>query len=166
MSKTKRATVVSIESKPFRLLPETYADAKAAEALLSDPNTPSDVRAQLETAILEAAEAMNVSVLHPALVRQAFLEIMRQSAENERKGVPRSIHHFESAVIRLLTITDYGSNGAGPIDVEEEDRLTRGYSQQAGMGDSGLEEHSYRALVEFQARAKCHEICAEVTVVA
>jgi len=142
------------------LLRSHYQKARDAERLLADPDTPSDVRAQLETAILEAAEAMGVSVLHPALVRQAFLEIMRQSAENFRTGVKATTHHFACPVIRLLHVVAYGDAEIGPLNLADEDRTTRAMSKQYGE-NGGLEAHSYKALKGFIDRAAIREFTTE-----
>jgi len=144
-----------------KCLPSGYRDARAIEQLLADETTPLDVRAQLELAMLEAADEMGVTVLHPALVRQAFIEVLNESGVRCNRGDTGSIHHYESAVIRLLTAVQYAAVGYGPIDLEREDRGSDETAIQYGEEPRGMEEHSRAALDSFIKRAKCREIMAQ-----
>lgn len=92
-------------SKPTRLLPAHYRHARTVEELLSNPDTPDEIRAQLELAILESAAEHGVSLVSPALARAVFLEIFRSTAEQARQGIPDSTsHHYGKPTIRLLTL--------------------------------------------------------------
>jgi hypothetical protein len=159
---SRRATVVSAESlAPKRILPELYREAKQLEALLADQTLPPDVRAQIEQAVLDSAEAMNVSVFHPALVRLAFIEIMRQSAANQAARKPGTwTHLYESPVIRLLTAIEHGQHG-NAISLQDEIDACDEISIAFGEKATGMEERSLVALTSFIKRAKCREICSE-----
>jgi hypothetical protein len=148
-------------SESKKSLPEIYRDARSIEQLLADKKTPSDVRAQLEVAMLEAAEEMGVTVLHSALVRQAFIEIFNESGERCRRGDTGSVHHFENATTRLLTIVHYAMGGHGPIDLDQEDRGSAETSIYYGYEPTGMEEHSRAAIDSFIKRAQCRELIAQ-----
>jgi hypothetical protein len=108
--------------KVERLLPDIYKAARMAEALLSNPDTPDEIRAQLELALLEAAAEEGVSIISPELSRAAFLEIFKSTAEGR---VPETTyHHYGKPSIRLLTLLDcvaYDGSSLRRIKLHEGD---------------------------------------------
>ncbi|MBA3355719.1 MAG: hypothetical protein H0U18_07225 [Pyrinomonadaceae bacterium] len=108
--------------------------------------------------MLDAAEEMGINVLHPALLRTAFIEIFRESGDWFARGMTGPTGHFEKPTTTLLTAIDYAVKGLGPIDLETEERACDEISIHYGEKPEGMEKDNRRALASFIKRSKCRKI--------
>lgn len=72
------------EAEPRVLGWQNYREANVLEEILSDEATPDDVRKALTDAVTEFSNRSGVDVLHPRVVRDAYIEMIRCGTKESR----------------------------------------------------------------------------------
>lgn len=111
-------------SKTKRLPTATYKHASEIAELLSNPDTPEDLRERIEDALLEYASAARVTVFHPQLVHAAFLQMVQAQREAYFADDKTRVSHMRRASEDLNGLIRAAKEGK-PLPASRDERPPR-----------------------------------------